>query len=70
MIALNQLLALVSALLIFSNKRLMPLCEKKRFLLSGNMIEFSTFEAWCKSFTYNRNNTGPKVEPWETLIAY
>ena len=32
----------------------------------ANMIGFSTFEAWCKSFTYNRNNKGPKIDPWGT----
>ena len=66
LLALNQLLTLVSSLFIFSNKMLMSLCEKKRFVSSANMIGFSTFEVWCKSFTYNRNNKGPKMDPWGT----
>ena len=61
LLALNQLLTFINSLFIFSNKMLMSLCEKKRFVLSANMIGFSTFEAWCKSFTYNRNNKGPHV---------
>ena len=56
LLALNQLLTFVSSLFIFSNKMLMSLCEKKRFVSSANMIGFSTFEAWCKSFTYNNEN--------------
>ena len=43
---------------------LMSLCEKKRFVSFANMIGFSTFEVWCKSFTYNRNNKGPKIDSW------
>ena len=31
-----------------------PLADiSKRFVLSANMIGFSTFEVWCKSFTYS-----------------
>ena len=63
LLALNQLLTSVISLFIFSNKMLMSLCEKKRFVSSANMIGFSIFEAWCKSFTYNRNNKGPKMDP-------
>ena len=55
-LALNESLTFVSSLFIFSNKILMSLCEKKRFVSSVNMVGFSTFEAWCKSITYNRNN--------------
>ena len=52
LLALNQLLTFVSYLLIFSNKTLISLCEKKRFVSFTNMIGFSIFEVWCKSFTY------------------
>ena len=45
LLALNQLLTFVNSLFIFSNKMLMSLCEKKRFVSSVNMIGFSTFEA-------------------------
>ena len=45
LLTLNQLLTFVSSLSIFSNKMLMQLCEKKRFMSSANMIGFSTFEA-------------------------
>ena len=44
LLALNQLLTFVSYLLIFSNKALIPLCEKKRFVSFTNMIGFSIFE--------------------------
>ena len=45
LLALNQLLTFVSPFFIFSNKMLMSLCEKKRFVSSSDMIGFSTFEA-------------------------
>ena len=64
LLTLNQLLTFVSSLFIFSNKTLMSLCEKKRFVPSANTIGISTFEAWCKLFTYNRNNKGLKRDPW------
>ena len=38
---------LVSSLFIFSNKMLMSLCEKKRFVSSTYMIGFGTLQAWC-----------------------
>ena len=44
LLALNQLLTFVSYLLIFSNKALISLCEKKRFVSFTNMIGFSIFE--------------------------
>ena len=66
LLALIQLLTFVSPLFIFSNKMLMSLCEKKRFLSPASMIGFSTFEAWCKSLTCNRNNKGPKMDLWGT----
>ena len=64
LLALNQLLTFVSSSFIFSNKTLMLVCMKKRFLSSTNMIEFTLFETWFESFTYNRNNKGPKRDPW------
>ena len=66
LLTLNQFLTFVSSLFIFSTKILLSQCEKKRFAASANIIRFSTFEAWCKSFTYNRNNRGPKKDPWQT----
>ena len=59
LLSLNQLFTFASSSFIFSNKMLMSLCDKKRFVSSANMTGFSIFEAWCKSFTYNRNNKGP-----------
>ena len=38
---------LVSSLFILSNKMLMSLCEKKRFVSSTYMIGFGTLQAWC-----------------------
>ena len=44
----------------------MSICEKKRPVSSTNKIGFSIFEAWCKSFKYNRDNKRPKMDPWGT----
>ena len=44
LLASNHLFILVSSSFIFSNKMLMSLCRKKRFVSSANMIEVSTFE--------------------------
>ena len=66
LLVLNQSLTFVSALLIFPNKTLMSLYEKKSSVTSVNMIVFSIFEGWCKSFTYNKNNKGSKMETWGT----
>ena len=66
LLALNQLLTFVSYLFTFSNKMLMTLRENKRFMSSTNMIGFSIFEAWCKSFTCNKNNKSPKIDLWGT----
>ena len=56
LLALNSLLTFVSSLFIFFKQDVNVTVWKKRFVSSANMIWFSTFEAWCKSFTYNRNN--------------
>ena len=45
LLVLKQSLTFVSALLIFPNKTLMLLCEKKSSVTSVNMIGFSIFEA-------------------------
>ena len=66
LLVLKQSLTFVSALLIFPNKTLMLLCEKKSSVTSVNMIGFSIFEAWCKSFTYNKSNKGSKTDTWGT----
>ena len=63
LLALNQLVMLVISSFIFPNKTLMPLYEKKIFVLSAYMIGFSTFEVRYSLFAYNRNNNGrPKVD--------
>ena len=63
LLILNQLVMLVISSFIFPNKTLMPLHEKKIFVLSAYMIGFSTFKVRYRLFAYNRNNNGrPKVD--------
>ena len=63
LLILNQLVMLVISSFIFPNKTLMPLYEKKIFVLSAYMIGFSTFKVRYRLFAYNRNNNGrPKVD--------
>ena len=63
LLALNQLVILVISSFIFPNKTLLPLYEKKIFVLSAYMIGFSTFKVRYRLFAYNRNNNGrPKVD--------
>ena len=66
LLALNQLLTFISSLLFFSNKMLVSLYGKNRFVSSANMIRFSNFEEWCRSFTSNRSKKRPKMDPWGT----
>ena len=69
LLALNQLLILVSSSFIFSSKTLMSLHEKSRFVSSANIFGFSAFEASCRPFTYKRNNNCPKMDPAGTTYV-
>ena len=48
------------------NKYLISLCVKKKLVLSANIIGSNMFEAFFKSSTYQRNRSGPKIEPCGT----
>ena len=44
----------------------MSLCSKSRFVLSANIIVFNKLEALWRSFTYIKNNSGPRIDPCGT----
>ena len=67
---LNQLVILLSSSFFVSSKALMSLCGNKRFLSFVKMVGFGTFEEWCRSFKYNRNNKGPNIDPWGRSHAF
>ena len=67
---LNQLVILLSSSFIVSSKSLMSPCGKKRFVSFVKMVEFSTFEEWCRSFKYNSINKGPNIDPWGRSHAF
>ena len=42
-------------------------CSKNRFVSSANIILFSKLEALWRSFTFIKNNSGPRIDPCGTL---
>ena len=47
-------------------------CTRKKKVSSANIIGTSKFEELGRSFTYNKNNNGPSIEPCGTahLISF
>ena len=48
------------------NKYLVSFCVKNKLVSSVNIIKSNMFEAFYKSLTYKRNESGPKIEPYGT----
>ena len=44
----------------------MSLCVKHKLVLSANIIGSNVLKAFFKSFTYKRNKSSPKIEPFGT----
>ena len=60
---INDWLMFSNSLFTIWNKYLISSCVKNKLVLSANIIGLNMFEAFFKSFTYERNRSGPKIEP-------
>ena len=63
---LNHSLIFCNSLLTVEKATLMPLRSKTRFVSSANIIVFSKLEALGRSFTYIKDNSGPRINPCGT----
>ena len=67
----NHSLTLINLSLTVLNNVFMLLCLKE-LVSSAKIIGTNTFEELGRSFTYNKNNNGPSIEPCGTphLISF